>query len=124
MDHLSNTLVAVQNAHQRAHTSVRVPFSSHVWNVLFVLYTEGYIAGFLREGHSLLIKLRYVDGLPVLRRARRVSRPGKRQYVGVHEIPYARQGLGTYIVATPYGILCDRDAVRLNTGGELLAYVI
>lgn len=124
MDILSNSFSALCNAQKQGHPQVRVPFSSHVWNVLCVLYIEGYIQGFRRHETSILVKLRYTGDLPGILRMRRISRPGKKVYTSARALPTLRQGLGSYILATSYGVLCDRDAARLGCGGELLAYVV
>ncbi len=89
-----------------------------------MLFVEGYIAGFRRQETSIRIKLKYVGDRPGLTHLRRVSRPGKKMYTQGRRLPSLRQGLGSYILSTPYGVLCDRDAARLGSGGEIVAYVV
>jgi small subunit ribosomal protein S8 len=124
MDILSTTFSTLQNAQRKGHLYVRLRFSSHVWAILLVLYTEGYIAGCTRHQGSIVTKLKYVDGRPGMTALRRVSKPGKQQYTSAHALPMVRHGLGSYILSTSHGVLCDRDALRLRVGGELLAYVV
>jgi len=67
--------------------------------------------------------LKYYDGLPVIRDIKRVSKPGRRVYLGVKNIPQVRQGLGVSIVSTPKGIMSDANARANNVGGEVLCTV-
>ena len=76
------------------------------------------------EGHKELeIGLKYHDGSPVIRELSRVSKPGRRVYTGVKEIPQVRQGLGVSIVSTPKGVMSDAAARNANVGGEVLCTV-
>jgi small subunit ribosomal protein S8 len=79
----------------------------------------------LDDGHHgvLRIYLKYHEGAPVIRHIERVSRPGRRRYVGVREIPRVRNGMGIAILSTPRGLLSDRAAKREGVGGELVAVV-
>ena len=69
------------------------------------------------------ISLKYYDGDPVIRELKRVSKPGRRVYFGVKDIPHVRQGLGISIVSTPQGIMSDAAARSANVGGEVLCTV-
>jgi small subunit ribosomal protein S8 len=96
--------------------------------VLDVLKDEGYIRGYEKvqtaEGHDELeISLKYFEGTPVIREIRRVSKPGRRVYAGVKDIPSVRQGLGVSIVSTPKGVMSDAAARSANVGGEVLCTV-
>jgi len=98
-----------------------------VW-VLDVLADEGYIRGYEKttdeSGHPALeISLKYYDGDPVIREVKRVSKPGRRVYMGVNDIPSVRQGLGVSIVSTPKGVMSDANARAANVGGEVLCTV-
>ena len=89
---------------------------------------QGYIRGYEKttdpSGHPMLeISLKYYDGLPVIRDIKRVSKPGRRVYLGVKNIPQVRQGLGVSIVSTPKGIMSDANARANNVGGEVLCTV-
>jgi small subunit ribosomal protein S8 len=70
-----------------------------------------------------VISLKYFDGEPVIRNLKRVSKPGRRVYLGVNEIPSVRQGLGISIVSTPKGVMSDANARANNVGGEVLCTV-
>jgi small subunit ribosomal protein S8 len=93
-----------------------------------VLLDEGYIRGYEKTtdaaGHPALeISLKYYDGDPVIRELKRVSKPGRRVYLGVKDIPQVRQGLGISIVSTPQGVMSDAAARSANVGGEVLCTV-
>ena len=89
---------------------------------------EGYIRGYEAvtgiSGHpELEISLKYFDGTPVIRELKRVSKPGRRVYAGVRDIPQVRQGLGIAIVSTPKGVMSDAQARTDNVGGEVLCTI-
>ena len=89
---------------------------------------EGYIRGYEKTtdtaGYPALeISLKYYDGDPVIRELKRVSKPGRRVYLGVKDIPQVRQGLGISIVSTPRGVMSDAAARSANVGGEVLCTV-
>ncbi|WP_131574452.1 30S ribosomal protein S8 [Paracoccus nototheniae] len=127
-DPLGDMLTRIRNAQMRGKSTVRTPASKlRAW-VLDVLKTEGYIRGYeevtTTEGHKELeIGLKYHDGSPVIRELSRVSKPGRRVYTGVKEIPQVRQGLGVSIVSTPKGVMSDAAARTANVGGEVLCTV-
>jgi small subunit ribosomal protein S8 len=96
--------------------------------VLDVLADEGYIRGYEnttgKDGHPAIeISLKYYDGAPVIREVKRVSKPGRRVYLGVKDIPMVRQGLGVSIVSTSRGVMSDASARANNVGGEVLCTV-
>jgi small subunit ribosomal protein S8 len=98
-----------------------------VW-VLDVLADEGYIRGYDKvtggDGHPALnISLKYYEGAGVIREIHRVSKPGRRVYKGVGELPSVRGGLGVSIVSTPKGVMSDAHARAANVGGEVLCTV-
>ncbi|PRX35497.1 small subunit ribosomal protein S8 [Meinhardsimonia xiamenensis] len=127
-DPLGDMLTRIRNAQMRGKTSVVTPASKlRAW-VLDVLAQEGYIRGYEKtvdeRGHpALRIELKYYDGAPVIREIKRVSKPGRRVYMGVKDIPEVRQGLGVAIVSTPKGVMSDAAARSANVGGEVLCTV-
>lgn len=127
-DPLGDMLTRIRNAQMRGKSTVRTPSSKlRAW-VLDVLKDEGYIRGYEKvqtaEGHAELeISLKYFEGTPVIREIRRVSKPGRRVYAGVKDIPSVRQGLGVSIVSTPKGVMSDAAARTANVGGEVLCTV-
>ena len=127
-DPLGDMLTRIRNAQMRGRTTVRTPASKlRAW-VLDVLKDEGYIRGYepatAASGHpELEISLKYYEGTPVIRELHRVSKPGRRVYMGVKQIPSVRQGLGVSIVSTPKGVMSDAAARAAHVGGEVLCTV-
>jgi small subunit ribosomal protein S8 len=127
-DPLGDMLTRIRNAQMRGKSTVRSPASKlRAW-VLDVLTDEGYIRGYERVtseiGHpELEISLKYASGEPAIRELKRVSKPGRRVYAGVKEIPMIRNGLGVSVVSTPKGVMSDAAARAANVGGEVLCRV-
>ncbi len=127
-DPIGDMLTRIRNAQMRGKSTVVTPASKlRAW-VLDVLADEGYIRGYEKitgkDGHPALeISLKYHDGTPVIREIKRVSKPGRRVYMGAKEIPLVRQGLGVSIVSTPKGVMSDAAARSANVGGEVLCTV-
>jgi len=93
-----------------------------------VLKDEGYIRGYETAQSAaglpeLEISLKYFEGTPVIREIKRVSKPGRRVYASVKDIPSVRNGLGVSIVSTPKGVMSDAAARTANVGGEVLCTV-
>ena len=127
-DPIADMLTRIRNAQMRGKSVVQTPASKLRGWVLDVLADEGYIRGYEKvtggNGHSALeISLKYFDGAPVIRELKRVSKPGRRVYLGVKDIPQVRQGLGVSIVSTPQGVMSDAAARTANIGGEVLCTV-
>jgi small subunit ribosomal protein S8 len=127
-DPVGDMLTRIRNAQMRGKSTVRTPASKMRVRVLDVLASEGYIRGFEPAtgpgGHpELEISLKYYEGIPVIREMKRVSKPGRRVYLGVKDIPQVRQGLGVSIVSTPRGVMSDAAARAANVGGEVLCTV-
>jgi small subunit ribosomal protein S8 len=127
-DPLGDMLTRIRNG-QRAHQSViQSPASKIRANVLEVLQREGYIRGYSREEvrpgvAELKIELKYVDGEPVIREITRVSKPGRRIYSKIADLPRVYNGLGIAILSTPRGVMSDNEARAANVGGEVLCRV-
>lgn len=127
-DPIGDMLTRIRNAQLRGKTSVSTPASKLRGWVLDVLKDEGYIRGYENgtdtAGHATLeIELKYYEGEPVIRELKRVSKPGRRVYMSVKDIPSVRQGLGVSIVSTPKGVMSDANARAANVGGEVLCTV-
>src|SRR4051812_19565744 len=127
-DPLGDMLTRIRNG-QRAHQAVIAsPASKLRANVLEVLQREGYIRGY-RQEHvrpgvaELKIELKYVDGEPVIREIARISKPGRRIYSKVTDLPRIYNGLGIAILSTPRGVMSDNEARAANVGGEILCRV-
>jgi small subunit ribosomal protein S8 len=125
-DPLGDMLTRIRNGQAAHKAAVISPASRLRENVLEVLVREGYIRGYNREEGShgaLSIELKYHNGAPVIRQLKRVSRPGRRVYSGVKDLPRVYNGLGIAIVSTPRGVMSDADAREAHVGGEILCTV-
>ncbi len=127
-DPLGDMLTRIRNAQHAKLTVCTAPASNLRANVLDVLKREGFIRGFskeeLRPGIAQLrIELKYSEGQPVIKEINRVSRPGRRVYSKIKELPRVYSGLGVSILSTPRGVMSDVEARAANVGGEVLCRV-
>lgn len=126
-DPVADMLTRLRNAAGSGHRWVDMPVSKLKVEVARVLKENHFVFDFkvLDDGmHGLLrVYLKYHEGQPVIRHLERVSRPGRRTYVGVEDIPRVRNGLGLAILSTSRGLLSDRGARKEGVGGELMALV-
>jgi small subunit ribosomal protein S8 len=126
-DPLGDLLSRIRNAQMRNKSKVSSPNSKLRESVLDVLKSEGYIRGYAvveKDGRAEIeIELKYFDGEPVIREIERVSKPGRRVYTSVKNMPRINNGLGVTIVSTPKGVMADHDARDANVGGEILCSV-
>jgi small subunit ribosomal protein S8 len=125
-DPLGDMLTRIRNGQAAQKTTVTSPASRLRVNVLEVLAREGYIRGYNRDEGvkgALSIELKYHNGTPVIRQLRRVSRPGRRVYSGVKDLPHVYNGLGIAILSTPRGVMSDAEAREAHVGGEVLCTV-
>jgi small subunit ribosomal protein S8 len=127
-DPLSDLISRINNAQLRKKPKVTSPGSRLRVSVLDVLKNEGYIRGYSTVEHKdgrneVEIELKYADGQPVIREMSRVSKPGRRVYVAVRNLPRINNGLGISILSTPKGVMADHDARDANVGGEVLCTV-
>jgi small subunit ribosomal protein S8 len=126
-DPLGDMLTRIRNGQRAGKTSVGSPPSRLRMNVLEVLRREGYIRGFTHDESTvqggLSIELKYHNGEPVIRELKRVSKPGRRVYRGVRELPRVYNGLGIAILSTPQGVMSDAEARTAHVGGEILCTV-
>ncbi len=123
-DPISDLITRIRNAQQRSKSKVSTPGSHLRERVLEVLKSEGYIRGYAsveKEGRSEIeIELKYFEGAPVIREIERVSKPGRRVYASVKNLPRVNNGLGVAVLSTPKGVMADHDARDANVGGEIL----
>lgn len=127
-DPIADMLTRIRNGLQAGKSAVNSPASKTRQRILDVLQREGYIRGYSRnEGEAnkaeLRIELKYNEGEPVIRTINRVSKPGRRVYSSVRDLPRVHNGLGISIVSTPKGVLSDAEARESNVGGEVLCTV-
>ena len=127
-DPLGDMLTRIRNGLMRGKSKITTPNSKLRARVLDVLQAEGYIRGYSQtdfdNGKSELeIELKYYEGAPVIREILRVSKPGRRVYASVKNIPSVANGLGIAILSTPKGVMADHEAREQNVGGEVLCRV-
>lgn len=127
-DPLGDMLARIRNGQRANKASIVSPASNLRMNVLEVLKREGYIRGFAkadtRPGVSeLTIELKYFEGKPVISTIARVSKPGRRVYSKIADLPRVANGLGISILSTPRGVMSDTEARSANVGGEVLCQV-
>jgi small subunit ribosomal protein S8 len=128
-DPLGDMLTRIRNGQRVGKTTVAAPASKLHARVLDVLQREGYIRGYaesdvrpgVREVH---IELKYHEGAPVIREISRVSRPGRRVYSKIKDLPRIYNGLGVAILSTPRGVISDAEARQEHVGGEILCKVM
>ncbi len=127
-DPIGDMLTRIRNAQLRRRDVVQTPASTLRGRVLDVLKSEGFIRGYsqstMENGAAQFdIELKYSDNVPVIRTIERVSRPGRRVYASVKNIPSVANGLGVSILSTPRGVMADHEAKAQNLGGEVLCRV-
>jgi small subunit ribosomal protein S8 len=127
-DPLGDMLTRIRNAQMRRRPKTSTPASSLRASVLEVLKDEGFIRGYAtieQKGTQaeFEIELKYANGEPAIRQISRVSKPGRRVYSQVKDIPTVANGLGVAILSTPKGVMADWRAREENVGGEVLCSV-
>ena len=127
-DPIGDMLTRIRNAQLRRRDVVQTPASTLRGRVLDVLKSEGFIRGYSESKMDngvpqFDIELKYSDNAPVIRTIERVSRPGRRVYASVKNIPSVANGLGVSILSTPKGVMADHEARSQNLGGEVLCRV-
>lgn len=126
-DPIADMLTRIRNACQADHKWVDMPVSKNKIEIARLLEESHFVHAHkvLEDGGFgvLRVYLKYHDGKPVIRHLERVSRPGRRHYVGKSEIPRVKNGLGIAILSTSVGLLSDRAARNKGVGGELMAVV-
>lgn len=127
-DPLGDLLTRIRNGQRAGKNLVESPSSRLRVSVLDVLKREGYIRDYsteeMRAGiGKVRVELKYADGQPVIRRIDRVSKPGRRVYSKVSDLPRVYNGLGISILSTPRGVMSDSEARTANVGGEVLCQV-
>jgi small subunit ribosomal protein S8 len=123
-DPIGDLITRIRNAQERNKSKVSSPGSHLRTRVLEVLKNEGFIRGYAsveKDGRSELeIELKYYEGEPVIREIARISKPGRRVYSSVKNLPRINNGLGVAVVSTPKGVMADHEAREANVGGEIL----
>ena len=126
-DPIADMLTRIRNGQKARMVSVSMPASTAKEAIANVLKDEGYITDYATEGEgagrTLSVELKYFDGVPVIERIQRASRPGLRIYRGTSDLPKVLGGLGVAIVSTSAGVMSDRQAREKGIGGEVLCVV-
>jgi small subunit ribosomal protein S8 len=125
-DPISDFLTRFKNAARAGNEVFTAPYSKIKADIAEILKQEGYIWKYeviTGERTELKVSPKFVDGRPVLTDLKRVSKPGRRQYVGSQEIPRVLSGLGISILSTSKGVMSGASAKRQKLGGEILANI-
>ncbi len=127
-DPLGDMLTRIRNGQMAGKGAVSSPASNLRRRVLDVLQREGYIRGYSMSEPTagkkeVAIELKYHNGSPVIKELRRISKPGRRVYAGVRDLPRIYNGLGIAIMSTPRGVMSDAEARDAHVGGEVLCMV-
>ncbi len=127
-DPIGDMLTRIRNGQRARKSTVLAPHSGLRTSVLEVLKREGYIRGYSEREErpgvvALEIELKYHEGEPVIREIERVSKPGRRIYSKIKDLPRVHGGLGIAILSTPRGVMSDSDARAANVGGEVICQV-
>ena len=126
-DPISDMLTRIRNGQKARKVSVSMPASKAKEAVARVLKDEGYITDFAVDGEGaekqLSVELKYFEGVPVIEKIQRASRPGLRVYRGKEGLPKVLGGLGVAIVSTSAGVMSDRQAREKGIGGEVICIV-
>jgi len=125
-DPIANLFSSINNAQSRLKESVVVPSSTKKVALVEILKKEGYLGTYSVSEETkplLTIKLRYFEGLPVIKQLKRLSRPGLREYSGFKDLPSVNGGLGVAIISTNKGLMTDQEAREAELGGEVICSV-
>ena len=127
-DPIGDMITRIRNAQLRTLFNVKIPGSKFRAKILEVLKQEGYISNYKllsdsKNKNSLVVDLKYYNGLPVIKEIKRVSKPGRRIYAKAASITKIQNGLGLAIISTSKGIMSDNDARIKNVGGEIICRV-
>lgn len=128
-DPIADFLTRIRNAIIAGHKVVEIPASNLKKDLTRILYDKGYILSYKfiddKVQGTIKIALKYhpKTKVPAIKKLDRISRPGLRKYKGTDELPRVLNGLGVAIISTSQGVMTDKEARRLNIGGEVLCYV-
>jgi small subunit ribosomal protein S8 len=127
-DPIADMLTRIRNASMVRHRRVVMPHSKMKESIAKILADEGFISGYTvveeTPQSNLVMGMKYTGkGDPVITGLERVSKPGRRIYMGYREIPWVRSGLGVSLVSTPKGVMTGRQARREQVGGEIICNV-
>jgi len=128
-DPIADYLTRIRNAQMAQHRVVEIPASNLKKDITKILFDKGYILNYKFEDEgpqgSIKIALKYHPKTkrPAMTKIQRISTPGLRRYVGATDLPRVLNGLGISILSTSSGVMTDKEAKKLNVGGEILCQV-
>lgn len=128
-DPIADYLTRIRNAVMANHRIVEIPASNIKKNITKILFDQGYILNYKFEEETrpglIKIALKYhpVTKQPAISTMTRISKPGLRKYAGAEELPRVLNGLGIAIISTSQGLMTDKEARKLNVGGEVICYI-
>ncbi|MDR2075737.1 MAG: 30S ribosomal protein S8 [Desulfovibrio sp.] len=122
-DPIADMLTRIRNAHLALHKEVSVPRSRMKASIAAILKQEGYVDDITLGDKDIVLALKYHQGRPAISGLRRVSKPGRRSYVGFTSIPRVQNGLGICVLSTSSGVLDGATALEKRVGGELLCEI-
>lgn len=127
-DPIADMLSRIRNANKEMHLDVKIPASNKKVQIVQILKSEGFITDYkVNELSSnkkeIIVTLKYKENKRAISGIKRISKPSLRVYVGADQIPKVYNGLGTAIITTNKGVMTDKQARKLQIGGEVIAYV-
>ena len=123
IDPIADLLTRIRNAYTAMHSTVTMSPSRTRVALLGIMHEEGYIGDFTTDDDQILVNLKYHENKAVIAGLKRVSKPGRRIYVGAKDIPSVQNGLGICVLSTSKGILEGKKAAEIGVGGELLCEI-
>ncbi|MEJ6749449.1 MAG: 30S ribosomal protein S8 [Flavobacteriales bacterium] len=127
-DPIADFLTRVRNAQKAGHKVVDIPASNMKKSITEILFDKGYILSYKFEDEvnhqgNIKIALKYNSKNPAIKKLIRVSKPGLRKYTNTDTIPRVINGLGIAIISTSKGVITDKEARKLNVGGEVICHI-
>ena len=128
-DPIADYLTRVRNAVKASHRVVEIPGSNLKRAITKILFEKGYILNYKFEDDNkqgiikIALKFHPVTKLPAITKLQRISRPGLRKYADANSLPRVLNGLGIAVLSTSKGVITDKEARKLNVGGEVLCYI-
>jgi small subunit ribosomal protein S8 len=124
-DPIGDMLTRIRNGYQAGSRQVSIPYSREKESLAKIMIQEGYLkkGSVGKDKKTLLITLSYQNKIPALSTIKRISKPGRRVYVGVKKIKRLTSGLGIVILSTPGGLMSGREALRKNISGEAICHL-
>ncbi len=126
-DPIADMLTAIRNAGKVGKEKIIVPASNLKKKILDIFKKHNYIRGYkvIEDGKQGLLEiyLRYIEGEPVFTEIVRISKPGRRVYVKAEDVPNVKRGIGIAVLSTSKGVITNKEAKKLNVGGEYICYI-